>query len=46
MDLNIPLEEEENNIGIFDLNIPILEDDEDMNGNPFSRYFPFAFDLF
>jgi len=36
MDLNIPLEEQENSNGRFDLNIPILEDGEDVNGNPFS----------
>ncbi|KAG2576895.1 hypothetical protein PVAP13_6NG064530, partial [Panicum virgatum] len=29
MDLNIPLEEQENSNGRFDLNIPILEDGED-----------------
>ena len=36
MDLNIPLEEQENSNGRFDLNIPVLEDGEDVNGNPFS----------
>jgi len=35
MDLNIPLDEEENGNRGFDLNIPILEDEND-NGNPFS----------
>ena len=38
MDLNIPLQEEENNYGGVDLNIPILEDESD-NGNLFSISF-------
>ena len=37
MDLNIPLQEEENYGGV-DLNIPILEDESD-NGNLFSISF-------